>query len=218
MSIVYDLDPNRFLASIAQITPEIEARARMLVARTVTEAIGEIVHQIDDVYHAVDTGRLRGSFTLAVGADSASGIDNFTGVVGTNVHYAIPVHEGWTRVIKHAPKDHYGVRGGKLKRKEKARLLKTARGESKDAHDVIRRGPYAGKTKMEQAQDRLRISRGAYSYGETYNVATRQPERRIRVEGRPFVEAALPAIREKFHQYTLDLFGPLGFSVEQLGA
>lgn len=89
-----------------RLGPLFMQQARALVAETVLYAEVAIADKID-AFEAVDTGRLKGSIssrTAMVPGDSATqiavssyGADaQVAGVVGTNVTYAIPVHEGYT--------------------------------------------------------------------------------------------------------------------------
>lgn len=102
--------------SIRQLGPLFTRTARAVVVDTMLFAEMAIADHIDR-YDAIDTGRLKGSITQRneLGDDGKSytfdpkdtaadlqeiegpdGIDHIRGVVGTNVHYAIPVHEGYT--------------------------------------------------------------------------------------------------------------------------
>lgn len=90
---------------LAQLGPLFVQQAHALVAETVLYAETAIADKIDE-YEAVDTGRLKGSISAKTefqAGDSAhemtarnvGGIAKIEAVVGTNVGYAIPVHEGW---------------------------------------------------------------------------------------------------------------------------
>jgi hypothetical protein len=107
MAINFDLsgidDLNR---KLDRIGPLFMQQARALVAETVLFAEVAIADKIDE-YEAVDTGRLKGSIsskTAMVPGDSATTVSassyganaQVAGIVGTNLKYAIPVHEGYT--------------------------------------------------------------------------------------------------------------------------
>lgn len=100
------------LSGMADLTRRLEAQrplfehaARAVVADTLMFSEVAVADHIDR-YDAIDTGRLKGSMSAstafepkdtAVEMDEVSGPDGVSqvrGVVGTNVHYAIPVHEG----------------------------------------------------------------------------------------------------------------------------
>jgi hypothetical protein len=170
--MAFNLDPSGLLGSLNHLEQEVRRRAEQFIGDAVAFAEREIVHQISDVYQAVDTGRLMGSITQATqqqSGDTATyvAIDGLSAVVGTNVSYAVPVHEGYTRTLK-----------GK----------------------AVKAAYRAGKREF--------VSQGTYSRKKNKGGETQLS---LHVEGRPFMEAALPAIREHLHQSAEEFFGPLGF-------
>lgn len=80
MPFVYKLYDN--VADVLKATAEQKLRALEAVG---IQAEGDVKDEITDL-DAVDTGRLRSSITHQVGGDSVE--------VGTNVDYAVYVHEG----------------------------------------------------------------------------------------------------------------------------
>lgn len=102
------------LAAIQAFGAQAEDAMREIIADVALFAEFEIVNQIT-VMDVVDTGRLKGSIGTTIGApgssdpknpslpgDSANAIlDNgMTAIVGTNVPYALAVHDGHTRALK----------------------------------------------------------------------------------------------------------------------
>lgn len=111
------------LSGMADLTRRLEAQrplfeqaARTVVADALSFSEVAIADHIDK-HDAIDTGRLKSSISqkdeqgrdgqiwtfrpkdTAVEMDEvheAGGVSQVRGVVGTNVHYAIPVHEGYT--------------------------------------------------------------------------------------------------------------------------
>lgn len=107
-------DLNEVLAAIQAYGAEAEDAIRAVIANTALFAEREIVDQIT-VFGAVDTGRLKGSIGTTIGepgssdpknpslpGDSANAIiDNgMTAIVGTNVPYALLVHDGYAKPLK----------------------------------------------------------------------------------------------------------------------
>ena len=102
------------LAAIQAFGAQAEDAMREVIANTALFAELEIVNQITTM-DVVDTGRLKGSIGTSIGApgssdprnpslagDSANAItDNgLTAIVGTNVSYALAVHDGYARGLK----------------------------------------------------------------------------------------------------------------------
>lgn len=163
--------------------PEMYRRAAVrAVADTVLFAEVEIADQIDN-FEAVDTGRLKGSVSARRAkepGDSATEIlpGGLSAVVGTNVSYAIPVHNGYTRKIKgQSVRAAYGARRGRFT----DRRVRSAEKASK-------------------RQRNLRISGASYSRSEQEGIS-------MHVQGRPFVEAAVPAIEQRFVHNVETLLG-----------
>lgn len=97
---------DRVGANLARLGPLFVREAHALVAETVLFAEVAIADKIDEV-EAVDTGRLKGSISSRTAynpSDSATrlsardvgGYARIDAIVGTNVAYAIPVHDGYT--------------------------------------------------------------------------------------------------------------------------
>jgi hypothetical protein len=90
--------------NLAALGPLFAREAMALIAETVLFAEVAIADQIDAM-HAVDTGRLKASISAKTAfnsKDTATAIDSdgLGAVVGTNIAYAIPVHEGYTRTLR----------------------------------------------------------------------------------------------------------------------
>ena len=113
---------DRVGSKLARVGPLFVHAAKELVAETAAFAESAIANKIDE-YEAVDTGRLKGSisgkneggdrdekgrFTAptyqfdpedsanSFTAKNVGGVAEISAVVGTNVSYAVPVHEGYT--------------------------------------------------------------------------------------------------------------------------
>lgn len=172
-------------AKLAQLPARYEAAARRAVADTVLFAEVEIADKIDE-FEAVDTGRLKGSPSAKRSkqpGDSATAIrpGGLSAVVGTNVPYAIPVHEGYTRQLKgKAVKAAYGVKRGRYTKKR----IESA-------------------TKASKRQANLKISQGTYSRDHEGSLT-------LHVAGRPFMAAAVPAIEERFGHAVEEHVGRVG--------
>lgn len=155
-----------------------------VVANTVAFAQVEIADQIDAM-DAVDKGRLKGSISgKSEGqyafnpADSATKIadDGLSAVVGTNVEYAIPVHDGYVRHLKgRTVRAAYGVSRGSL---SQARLRRAGRNS--------------------RYQGSLNISGASYSRSEQGEIA-------MIVQGRPFMTAAIPAIEAEMQRAAAEI-------------
>jgi hypothetical protein len=163
-----------------------ERELKALIADTVLYAEAAIVQKIDE-YEAVDKGRLKGSITSKTAfssGDSATKIrpGGLEAVVGTNVQYAIPVHDGYTRTLKgRKVRSAYGVHRGKF---TQARVRQAERNSKR--------------------QGSLKISGASYSRdGETGDIT-------MYVQGRPFVRDAIPEIEEHFNREAKIRLGGLG--------
>lgn len=98
---------DRLNRNIAAMRPLFVQAARATVADAMLFSEVAIADHIDR-YDAIDTGRLKGSIAAHTAFEpkdtaadlreirGAEGVERVEGVVGTNVHYAIPVHEGYT--------------------------------------------------------------------------------------------------------------------------
>lgn len=107
MSVSFKVDGLDIMGvKLARLGPLFVQQAQALVAETVLFAEVAIADKIDE-FEAVDSGRLKGSIstkTQFTAGDSATkssardvdGIAQLGAVVGTNLRYAIPVHEGFT--------------------------------------------------------------------------------------------------------------------------
>lgn len=109
MSIVFRLSGGDDLAkAIAKLDRDVTRAVQRAIDDVVLFAESEIVSKFEEGVYSkppVDTGRLLGSITAKTAfrpGDSATNIspDGLSAVVGTNVEYAIPVHEGYTRTLK----------------------------------------------------------------------------------------------------------------------
>lgn len=158
---------------IRGLLPLFERGAQRAVADTALFSEVEIADQIDAM-GAVRTGRLKGSMSAKRAKqsdDSATRVlpGGLSAVVGTNVEYAIAVHDGYTRKLKgKTVKAAYGASRGRLTK---------------------RRIDLASKASKRQAS--LKISQGSYSRDEGGNLT-------LQVEGRPFMQEAVPAIERRF--------------------
>lgn len=93
-------------AKLARLGPLFVQEAKALVAETVLFGEVAIADKIDE-YEAVDTGRMKGSISAKtafnpsdtatrLSARDVAGYARIDAIIGTNVSYAIPVHEGYT--------------------------------------------------------------------------------------------------------------------------
>lgn len=102
MPIVFNVSGgDEFRRKLGQVEADLRRRMRAALADTVLFGEVAIADKINE-YDAVDTGRLKGSMgaqTAFTPGDTATEIaaDGSRAVVGTNLSYAIPVHEGYTR-------------------------------------------------------------------------------------------------------------------------
>lgn len=185
---------DRILRDLEEFEREVAAKARELVVDTTLHGEKIIADEISEL-HVVDTGRLLGSFTGQSSrrytynpADTVAiySPDGLQAVVGTNVEYAVAVHEGYSR---------------RLVRRHRKTLSKSER-KIVRAGELLRARLRAQKTGGVQL-----VGRGTFSvayFGEQTDtgeqVVTHQ------VTGRPFMANAIPKIQDYFLERAAELF------------
>jgi len=188
------------VGNLDELTVKADRAARALILDTVLFAEVTVVNKIDE-YHAVATGRLRGSVVgvgprppmkakgLQSASDTATEIhaptaDDYRATIGTNLEYALPVHEGYTKKLKaKAVRPVYGALRGKL----------TAR-------------RVAGAERSSGRQSGLLVSTASYSRSAQGDIT-------IHVAPRPFMADGIPEIADHFKSEAVAIFGQYGIGL-----
>lgn len=156
---------------------EVETAVKRAILDTVLQAEVAIAAKIDEM-HAVDTGALKGSIRHgAQGSATEISSGGLSAVVGTNVGYAIPVHEGYIRKLKKVGKKPKGSSAAARRRKARFEAQEKAGAKrTKGIKNVL----------LQQAF----VSARDTETGETFTA--------LAVRGRPYMREALPEIEEAF--------------------
>ena len=221
---------------LARFFREIEGEAKRLIADTVLDAELAIADQIN-AFDAVDTGRLKGSIDGKSSRGRAGrpgytfdsrdslteiGADGLSAVVGTNLAYAIPVHEGYIRKIKGRHRAAKAIRGRKNKRGQvvdKLKLTKRERAQGMTLTEKYQRqmARYEATTQGKlSVRNRGRYAGGAegnylQAYGSAADGDSGERFTFLAVTGRAFMKSALPIIAQNFRAEADRRFGRYGF-------